>query len=487
MKGLPVKGGVIYSGDDRIENYCEDTMMRGSPDAVVVARDEQEVADILKYCNAVGIPVTFCGSQTSMTGASVPNEGLLISTEKLEGLIDISQEGSETIAVVRPGMVTAEFQKALAGAGYFYPVGPTSRDECRIASNVLTNATGEDSYKYGPARRYVKEIEMILADGTIRSLEREQNEVPSCERNRAGYFTEWKNPIDLVIGSEGTLGFVSRVSFVVLPEPLDFFAALVPFESNLKALKAVIDITCGREDISPRALELIDSGALEHMRTAEGFPEIADDIQALLYVKQEYKDGADRDLWLTKWYDLATSSAGRNFADRIIIALSTKQQEEFRLWRHRVPESANEIGRSHWAAGGGKVGSDWWVPVEKIMEMMEYFYSAAEATGLSYMGYAHIGSGHPHTNFLAKGPEEKGRALRALELCCRKAVELGGGVAGEHGIGKLHTDLMPIQHQAAVIEKMRTWKREYDPKWILGRGNIFKLKNQRSKKNTKNI
>lgn len=473
LKSLPSKGGVIMAEDERMESYREDTMYRGSPDAVVVARDEQEVTEVISFCNNNSIPVTVCGSQTSMTGASVPNGGLLVSTERLEGVIDIVDDDEGPVATVRPGTIVADLQGAIADAGYFYPVAPTSRDECRIGSNVSTNATGEDSYKYGPVRQYVKEIDLILPNGAKKTLRRNAGENPSWERNRAGYFTGWKNPIDLIIGSEGTLGFISRVALSLIPKAPLFFSGLIPFPSNGKALDFVLEISIGDTEIKPRTLELIDSGALKMMKTADGFPKISDEIAAFLYIKQEYANDEDRDRWLSMWYDKMIPFAGQAFADRILIALTPRQQEDFRLWRHRIPEAANEHGHTYWKDGGSKVGSDWWVPLGRLRDMMEHFYMAADATGLPYMGYAHIGAGHPHTNFLAKNPAEKKRALDALASCCKKAVDLGGGVAGEHGIGKIHTDLLAVQHPREVIEKMRRWKREYDPNWIMGRGNIF--------------
>ena len=211
------------------------------------------------------------------------------------------------------------------------------------------------------------------------------------------------------------------------------------------------------------------------MKTAEGIPALPDEAQAFLYIKQEYADEEEMNRWLERWYDAALGFSGQELSDRILIATSSKQQEDFRLWRHRVPESANELGRSYWTNGGGKVGSDWWVPMNRLIEMMEHFYQVANATGLPYMGYAHIGAGHPHTNILARDAKEKAKALEALTNCCQKAVELGGGVAGEHGIGKLHTDLMPIQHSPQGIDRMKAWKSEYDPYWILGRGNILEV------------
>jgi len=410
-----------------------------------------------------------------MTGASVAESGLLISTERLEGIVYIGLEDGEPVATVRPGTITADFQKAVAEAGFFFPVAPTSRDGCRIGSNIATNATGEDSYKYGPVRPYLKRIEVVLPEGSTKVLERAPDENPSWERNRAGYFTGWENPIDLHCGSEGTLGFISKATFTLLPKAKDFFTALIPVGSNGDALRMVIDIASGRCGAGPRALELIDGNALKVMSTAEGFPNLPDEAGSLLYIKQEFEGDIERDSMLSLLYDLAVSYAGVELADCILVAQTHKEQEAFRLWRHHIPETENENGRKYWADGGGKIGSDWWVPIDRLSEMMAFFYETAKASKLPHIAYAHIGAGHPHTNFLARDAAEKKTALDALRSCCAKAVSLGGGVAGEHGVGKIHTDLMPIQHPAGVIEKMKAWKREYDPKWILGRGNIFPL------------
>jgi len=475
LKDIPAKGGLIDSSDERMESYREDTMVRGEPDALMLARDESDVAEALGFCDAAGIPVTFCASQTSMTGASVATEGLLISTEKLEGVESISEGGDGPVAVVRPGTVCAEFQAAAAEAGFYYPVAPTSRDDCRMGGNIATNATGEDSYKYGPVRRYVRRLELILPDGTRRTLERKSGCDISLDRNRAGYFTEWQDPIDLIIGSEGTLAFVAKAEIALLPGgPPKLFSALIPVRDNQAALDLVISIASGEMGLAPRTLELIDTSALRLMKTAQGFPKIPDDVGAFIYVKQEYANDAGRDRLLEQWYEKLVPVCG-DLIDQLIVGLTRDEQERIRLWRHRIPEAANEWGRSYWPNGGGKVGSDWWVPMPRLREMMAFFYEAANASGLPYMGYAHIGAGHPHTNILAKDPREKDIACDVLLACCRKAVELGGGVAGEHGIGKLHADQLPIQHDAKTIDTMKKWKREYDPNWILGRGNIFEI------------
>jgi len=469
MQGSP---DLIFKDDERIETYREDTMMRGDPDAVLRARDEKEVREALVFCNKNKVPATFSASQTSMTGSSVAKEGLLISTEKLEGVTDIGAHHGMMLATIRPGTVVADAQKVIDEAGFFYPVAPTSRDECRVGANVSTNATGEDSLKYGPLRRYIESIRVFLADGTEKLFERLPNETPSDAHNRAGYFTDWKNPIDLFIGSEGTLGFISEVTVRLLQKSPEFFSALIPFPTNFKALECLVDLVKKRTP-ALRTLEYIDRGALDAMKTAEGVPQFPESTNALLYFKEEYKTEKDKEEALARLYKNITSFIPQMFANSIIVALTPKQKEEFRLWRHRIPEWANEEGRKYWSVGGGKIGSDWWVPIDLLLEMMDFFYKEAGALGLPYIAYAHLGRGHPHTNFFAKTIEEWQRSEEVLIRCCKKAVELGGGVAGEHGIGKIHTNLMPIQHPAKIIEKMKGWKKIYDPNWILGRGNLF--------------
>jgi len=472
IKKLPGSPDLIFKDDDRIEHYREDTMMRGNPDAVLRARDEKDIREALVFCNNNRIPITFCASQTSMTGASVATEGLLISTEKLEGVIDVDSPHKRPAATIRPGTVVADAQAAIAEAGFFYPVAPTSRDECRIGANVCTNATGEDSFKYGPMRRYVRRLRVLLADGTEKIVERDPDDRPSDVRNRAGYFCEWKNPIDLFIGSEGTLGFVAEVTVDLLPKSCEYFSALAPFPSSQKAIECLVRAIKNKTP-TLRTLEFIDLGALNAMKTADGFPPFPEETGALVYFKEEFRDERERDAAMERWLRLVASSSSQRFADAILVAETHKQKEAFRLLRHRIPEWANEEGRKYWSVGGGKIGSDWWVPVDKILEMMNFFYKEADALGLPYMAYAHLGNGHPHTNFIATTPEDKKRAEGMLLGCCRKAVDLGGGVAGEHGIGKIHTNLMSIQHSKNMIEKMQLWKKEYDPNWIIGRGNIF--------------
>ncbi|MDO8527813.1 MAG: FAD-binding oxidoreductase [Deltaproteobacteria bacterium] len=473
LKELQTQTPLIYKDNPSIGRYAEDTMMRGSPDAVLQARDLQEIREALQFCHAHKIPVTFCGSQTSMTGASVATEGLLISTERLDKVLDVGTRKEKGYAITQPGVTITELKKTVAAKGWFYPPAPTSQDDARIGATVSTNASGEDSFQYGTTRKYIREIKILLSDGTDKILSRKADEHFPDEPTRAGYFPHGNNPLDLFIGGEGTLGFIHEVTVDLVPQPPGYFSALAPFPDPASAVDfAIFCVTEGR--LKTRALELIDTQALHYMKTHPTFPKSLEGANALIYFKQEYEDEGQFNSLLTDWMAAIEKFSTPALSETILVATTDKQKEEMRQWRHQIPARINEEWRRFWPVGGGKVGSDWWVPIPKLKEMMGFVYKTGAELGVPFMAYAHIGRGHPHVNYLCKTSEEKKRAEATLIACCQKAVSLGGGVTGEHGVGKLHRNLLPIQWGQDRIDWMVRVKKEWDPEWILGRGNILK-------------
>ncbi|MDO8493761.1 MAG: FAD-binding oxidoreductase [Deltaproteobacteria bacterium] len=451
---------LLHRDNPAIATYRNDTMMAGDPDAVLRARDLQDIEEALRFCRREKIPVTFCGSQTSMTGASVATEGLLITTDAFNRVLDVG----EGTCVTQPGVILSDLKKTVAAEGWFYPPAPTSQDDARVGATVSTNATGEDSLQYGTTRRYVREMKVLLADGSRKTFSR-GTEKHTDELNKAGYFLSSNNPLHYFIGGEGTLGFIYEITLDLIRPPGGFFSALAPFPSS----QAVVDFTVNvltQGKFHPRAMEMIDENALHYMKTHPTFPKNLREAKALLYFKQEYIKESECDSYLSEWF-----SAG--LTEDTLVAFNEKQKEEIRLWRHHIPLKLNEEYQHYWKTGGGKVGSDWWVPIPRLREMIRFVYETGNALGIPFMVYAHLGQGHPHVNYLCKTPQEKAKAKQVLWQCCRKAVELGGGVTGEHGIGKLHHNLLPIQWNQERIEQMVRIKKEFDPDWILGRGNIL--------------
>ena len=466
LKDMPARGEIILKGDPRMETYRRDAVIAGDPDVVVRPRDWQEVSEITAWCNGNKIPLTICGSRTSMSGSSVAEEGVLLTTENFSKVIDIGERDGHPYAITEPGVIVGEFQKIVEEKGYSYPTVPTSVNEALIGSTVATNATGEDFYKYGPTRNYIRELEFIKANGSKDIFTRKRTDVPKVSKGLGGYYLGGSK-IDWLIGSEGTLGIISKVVVDLLPGVPETFIILMPFESNMTGLKFIDKVN--RSSMRPRAMEFIDKFALSIMRTHKTCPKFPGDVQSLVYVKQEV-DG-NRDELIDKWFGLIEGST--KFIDETIIAETEKQKKDIHTWRHHIPSMIKEKNEEFQKVGGGKIEGDWWVPRDKILKMMATVYNEADGAGIDYVAYGHLGDGHPHTDYICKTRAEFERADELVKTQSRRAVEYGGGVAAEHGIGKVKRDLLAIQYTSDIIAKMRELKEQFDPNWILGRGNIL--------------
>ncbi|MBI2340226.1 MAG: FAD-binding oxidoreductase [Deltaproteobacteria bacterium] len=496
---LPHSGSFILKSDERIQTYKDNPTYTGNPDALCFARDFHDVAEILKECNERKLPVTFCGSRTSLTGSSSADSGLVVALEKKDRFLDVWKDPKtgEVLARAEPGVLLGDFKARVAEAGlrragaapaaqagYFYPPDPTSYKEAQLGGTVATNATGEDTFLYGPTRQYVRELKILTATGEERILKRSRMPVISS-KNRAGYFLEGE-AIDEMIGSEGTLGLITEVTCAVLPHSRGHFSLLIPFNDFLASIEFVVKTV--QSSLKPRAVELIGPGAFEIFAKHPDAPRFPEGTKSVIYLKQEYQsDGSDKppggksdrsDEWL-QWVEAFYRERGHpDWSESIFFGESEKQKDDIRTWRHHIPATVNEEARRFHEEGGGKISTDWWVPIHQLLPMMEWVYAESLrllALKIPFLVFAHIGNGHPHWNFLTKNSAEK-RTIHDFVLeQCRRAVKSGGGVAGEHGLGKIHRDYLPIQHSRETIARMVALKKKWDPNWILGRGNILPL------------
>lgn len=469
---------MIPRGDDRITPYTTDVLYHGEPDWVYRARDFKDLQEILRYCDQEKIPVTVSGSRTALTGAGIAEEGILVAMEKKNRLLEIGLDPVTKVpsATAEPGILLGEFQRQIREAGYFYPPDPTSRNDAQLGGTIGTNATGEDALLYGPTRKYVRRLKILKANGEEIILERKQPYRGSV-KNRAGYFLGG-DLIDLFVGSEGTLGIVTEVTVDLLPAERPFFAGWAFFPDLHSGLEFVV-AALNSSSIKPRALELIDNESLRIVATKERAPSACQTADCAITFKQEYSDeqemGHRMEGWLHLLEGILNKRNAAHLVNEIAIAMDEPAQQNFRLLRHAIPASANEEGRRYQVNGGGKIATDWWVPVEKIQEMMGLVEQESRESGIRYLAYAHIGDGHPHLNYITKNADEKRRANGLLIRQCERAVKLGGGVAGEHGVGKLFRNLLPIQYRSTVVQEMKKIKLSYDPHQILGRGNLWSL------------
>jgi FAD/FMN-containing dehydrogenase len=463
--------------DEGYSAYTEDVVLVGHPDAVVRPRSEAEIQEILSFAHAHRIPVTAAGGQTSVTGSSVAGDGILLATEGMDRFLDVGRdpETGGMVAVAEPGIFLGDFQRRLEGEGWFYPPDPTSRDEACLGATVATNATGEDTLLYGPTRRWVRELRVVRADGSVLTLHRPPQSHPPEEKATAGYYAA-VDPIDFLIGSEGTLGILTRISVDVIPHPGDVLAGLAFFPTLLSSLHFVVAARQAPE-LNPRALELIDRGSLDLVReNPEGISWPEETAAAILF-KQEFRDPPERDRVLAAWAALLerslTAGGAPHLLDAVLVLEGPTELQRLRSFRHRIPSVLGEVIDRWREQGGSKVGTDWWVPYPALPDFLVGWQRRIEEEGLTSVVFGHVGNGHPHLNFIPRDADERSRAHAMLLEMCRGAVDLGGGVAGEHGLGKLKRDLLSIQYSPSRIEEMRELKREWDPTWILGRGNLF--------------
>ena len=477
LRDLRERGLVLGPTDPGYEAYRGDVVLEGHPDAVARPADEDAVRELLLQAADHGLPVTLAGGQTSLTGSSVALDGLLLATEKLDRILDIGRDPDtgRMVAVAEPGILLGDFQRALEAEGWFYPPDPTSRDEARLGATVATNATGEDTLLYGPTRRWVRELRVVTAAGRVRTLRRPAGHRPAEEKATAGYY-EAEHEIDELIGSEGTLAAITRVTVDLIRPPAALFAGLAFFPTLESALRFTV---AARQDprTTPRALELMDRPALDLARdNPEGirWPEAAG---AAIAFKQEYRDEGERDGCLASWLAVLEEALAEpgtpELAEAVLIMDDGPARARLRSFRHRIPATLHERVAATREQGGGKVGTDWWVPYGAVPEFLGGWRRRLAETDLPVVIFGHIGNGHPHVNFLPRNGEEKRRAEALALAMCREAVARGGGVAGEHGQGKLKRELLAVQYGASRRQAMRNLKSRWDPAWILGRGNLF--------------
>jgi FAD/FMN-containing dehydrogenase len=450
--------------------YLEDASgFRGHADSLFAPSTGAELAEILGQASKSGVPVTVRGAGTGLTGGAVPRGGWLISTEKLSGLKVF--DGS---AVVGAGVPLQDIHQAAQERSQFFPPDPTEWS-ASIGGAIATNASGSRSFRFGATRKWVTAIEVAFVDGSLRRFER--GDVPDFDITpvrvagttkstagfRLGSGVDW---IDLIAGSEGALGVVTEATLQLLPRPGHLTTGVVFLPGDAQMIRAVGE---WRGVDGLRMFEYLDAGSLNLLRSK--YPEIPEGVRAALLFEQELprEDEAELDAWFDRLEAVDADLEGSWFAT------GDRDRERFRRFRHALPELVNDAVRRN---GFMKLGSDYAVPVERNGEMLGIYRERLDAEFPShYVIFGHVGDAHVHVNILSESQDEFDRGRELMFEFARQAVRLGGTVSAEHGLGKRKADLLSIQFSEAEIEAMRSVKRHLDPKWLLGRGNLFPPEN----------
>jgi FAD/FMN-containing dehydrogenase len=429
------------------------------PDLVARPESVDDVIEVVRKAASDRTPITCAGAQTSTTGASITDKGILLSLLSLNRISPPDEKG-RTINV-EPGALVGEIKRTAAAAGLLFAPDPTSEEESTIGGAIACNASGARTFKYGATRRHVRALKVVMASGELFEFRR-----PDLEKNTVGYAFA-HDPIDWFIGSEGTLGIIVEAELSLLPLPHHVVGLAVLFRAERDALNFVI-ATRESPQLSARCIEYFDGPAVEIARSVSAGL-IPPDATGMVYVEEEISD--DLDSTLVRWIELI-ETIGADF-EPLVFDGEARLREARRI-RHSIPTTMNERGNSFRNSGGRKVSTDWAVPYRRLPEAIETARSLVSEAGIDEpVIYGHAGNGHPHQNFVARDARELAGIEAVVEETLRRVLALGGTVAAEHGIGKIKRRWLPLQMNALQISMMTAVKSELDPLGLLAPGNIL--------------
>jgi D-lactate dehydrogenase (cytochrome) len=492
---------LIKTNPDEIRGFLEDAsnLRGGYAERVMFPETSEEISDILAKASHDGVPVTVAGAGTGVVGGRIPFGGIVIATDKLHRIKDIRTSNDGGSAVAECGVRLVDFQRTVESKRLLYPPDPTERS-CFLGATVATNSSGSRTFKYGPTRKYIAGLKIILSTGDIINLKRgeifadgngnlsvpisSKNSIdiqlpsyrmPDVRKNTSGYFiTPNMDVIDLFIGSEGTLGVISEVETILIPKPDGILSGVVFFRDEAHLLAFVRD---AREhsfktrsfkltgELDARALEYFDVESLRLLR--EVYLHIPEETIGAIFFEQETSSETEESLML-KWSNLLEKHNA--LLDNSWFGTTEKDQAQIREFRHHLPVLVNEWLSRH---NQRKVSTDMAVPDDAFPEMLQFYKDSLTSNQLRYVIFGHIGDNHVHVNILPRNEDEAGLARNVYLQFVRKAVSLGGTISAEHGIGKLKRDYLRELYTADELNQMAQLKKAFDPAGILGQGNIF--------------
>lgn len=447
---------------DIIKAYLEDSsnLQGGHADGLYLPQNEAELIEAVKE----GRQITISGAGTGTTGGRIPFGGWILSTEKLNKIINIDKKNKS--AIIQPAVTLDELDKALKEEGLMYAPDPTEKTAF-LGGTVATNASGARSLRFGSTRDHVRRLKVVLSSGEVLDLKRgnpkseilNPNFQISNPKNAAGYYIkEGMDLIDLFIGSEGTLGIVTEIEVNLIDRIKDTFDCIAFFDSE-EAAVVITEELRNKKDVL--TLEYFDENSLSMLRSK--YPKIPKDRKTAIYFEQI---NPDLDFWEEFFKKHAISM------EESWLGMNDKQREELWQFRHAIPETINELYKHEHQL---KVSLDIAVPNDKFREMLSFYNTNLYplSPNLFYIKFGHIGQSHLHVNLLPKSEEQKKLAQDLALKFVRKAVSLGGTISAEHGIGKIKHAYLKEMYGQSAIDQMIEIKKKYDPKMVLNIGNIF--------------
>ncbi|MGE4420016.1 MAG: FAD-linked oxidase C-terminal domain-containing protein [Sulfurimonas sp.] len=435
----------IYSDKAHLIAYSYDaTREHFEPDAVIFPRNEDDISKILKYCNEYKIIIVPRGAGSGFTGGALPSSGgIVLAMEKhMNKILEIDMKNM--VAVVQPGVINMDLQKAVEEVGLFYPPDPASQEYSSIGGNVSENAGGMRAAKYGITKDYVMATRAVLPNGDIiKAGKRTIKDV-------AGY-----NISGILIASEGTLAVLSEITLRLIPKPKMTKTAMGVFNSVSDAMNAVYKTMAS--GITPVAMEFLDNLTIRAVEKTfnKGLPV---DAGALLVTDVDGNLEEDLDFQLAEIEKVFKANGCYEFK----IAKDKKEASDLWFARRNASPALSVYGSK-------KLNEDVTVPRSALPELLEKFYAIAEKYNVKIPCFGHTGDGNVHTNVMVDGkdPQQVKIAYQAIEEVFQATIDLGGTLSGEHGIGLAKAPYMSMAFTPEEMALFKSIKMAFDPNNIL--------------------
>lgn len=453
FEGIIGRGNLILDNEELLNYASDETEDLIFPPGIVLKPDKtEEVAQILAYCNNNKIPVTPIGAKTGLSGGALAVfKGVGLSMERFNRILKIDENNLQL--VVEPGVITQVLQEEVEKKGLFYAPDPASRGSCFIGGNLAENSGGPRALKYGVTKDFVLNLEVVLTNGEI------INTGANTLKNATGY-----NLTQLMVGSEGTLGVITKATLKLLSKPQLQLLLLVPFKSEHKACEAVAEIF--KSGITPSALEFMEKDAIKYaidfIGEAPFIINESDQAHLLIELDGRYEDVLMREAE-ELFHLLEVYETGE-------ILMAQSQAEKDKLWSLR-----RKVGEAVKAQSVYKE-EDTVVPRFELANLLKGVKEIGAIYGFKSVCYGHAGDGNLHINILKEDMDDE-KWDSGLEKAIREiftlTISLGGTLSGEHGIGLVQKNYMPLAFSEKELSLMKEIKSVFDPHHILNPGKIF--------------
>ncbi len=521
-------------GDEHEEYLRDESRKTGRAQSISFPKTEAEVCRTLTAMNDIGRSVTTQGGRTGLVAGAVPNDGHIMNLSRMNHVNAIRKENDTYILSVQPGVVLAELREWLESKDFetetwsdastacldefkgdvaqFFPPDPTETSAC-VGGMVAANASGAQTFHYGPTSEFVMGLRVALADGRVVAIKRGEYSAegrsftiqcedgstltgdipaytPPAVKCAAGYRTaDDMDLLDLFIGMEGTLGVITEIDIALRPKPSVIWGLTAFMPDEASALKMVRFLRgesvealeeCDSPDPKPVAIEFFSAEVMNLLRKQKAenpafsyLPEMPETFHTALYIEFH---GFDEDVIAEAAMSVAEAVATLGGdEDAIWLAEDDKELERLKKFRHAVPESVNLLidQRRRDEPQITKLGTDMSVPDDKLETIMKRYRSDLDACGLDFVIFGHIGNNHVHVNILPRTMADYDKGKELYLTWAKAIVEMGGSVSAEHGIGKIKVPFLKMMYSDEELEQMKQLKQIFDSKGILNPGNLF--------------